>query len=217
MNKPAHLAGQIDLLMTDANGVPRGKTIESASFDDNDLPRMAEAVLFQCINGDYTEPAMETFNPKDEDLIMKPDWATYRSTPWKQGEVGQVICQALDKNGKALPYDSRNVLKAIISRFEERGLTPIVAPELEFYLLDPPKRGDVSLRPGPGYDGRDEFGGEAFSFDALDRYGPFVTSLQAMCVEANIDLSAVIHEVGPAQLELNVGHAPVLAIADQMF
>lgn len=216
MNRPAHLASKIDLLLTDANGVPRGKTIESASFDDKDLPRMAQAVLFQCINGDYTESAMEAFNPKDEDLIMKPDWATYRSTPWKQGEVGQVICQALDKDGKALPYDSRNVLTGVIERFEELGLTPMVAPELEFYLLDPPKRGDVSLRPGPGYDGRDEFGGEAFSFDALDRYGPFVTSLEDMCVAAKLDLSAVIHEVGPAQIELNVGHAPVLAIADQM-
>jgi len=217
VNRPTRLSGQIDLLLTDINGVPRGKTIESQSFDDSDLPRMAEAVLFQCINGDYTETAMDVFNPKDEDLIMKPDWATYRPTPWKEGEVGQVICQALDKEGKALLYDSRNLLTRVINRFEAKGLTPIVAPELEFYLLDPPKRGDVSLKPGPGYDGRDEFGGEAFSFDALDRYAPFVASLREMCDQAHIDLSAIIHEVGPAQIEINVGHATALAVADQMF
>ncbi|SVC85467.1 uncharacterized protein METZ01_LOCUS338321, partial [marine metagenome] len=137
--------------MSDANGVPRGKTIDSSSFDENDLPRMAEAVLFQCINGDYTASAMASFNPKDADLIMQPDWSTYRRTPWKEGEVGQVICRALSKEGDPLPYDARNVLNRVIKRYQDKGLEPIVAPEMEFYLLDPPKRGDISLTPGSGF------------------------------------------------------------------
>ena len=217
MKRPDQLASQIDLLLSDANGVPRGKTIDSSSFDENDLPRMAEAVLFQCINGDYTASAMASFNPKDADLIMQPDWSTYRRTPWKEGEVGQVICRALSKEGDPLPYDARNVLNRVIKRYQDKGLEPIVAPEMEFYLLDPPKRGDISLTPGSGFDGRDEFGGEAFSFDALDRYGPLVSSLQDMCAQAHIDLSAIVHEVGPGQIELNVSHGPVLAVVDQMF
>lgn len=81
MKRSDHLASKIDLFLSDANGVPRGKTIDSSSFDENDLARMAEAALFQCINGDYAASAMASFNPKDADLIMQPDWSTYRRTP----------------------------------------------------------------------------------------------------------------------------------------
>jgi len=68
---PKGLADRIDLLITDANGVPRGKTIDSVAIQaGGNLPRMAEAVLFQCIHGTYAEETMDAFNPKDEDLIL---------------------------------------------------------------------------------------------------------------------------------------------------
>ncbi|MBL6687321.1 MAG: glutamine synthetase [Pseudomonadales bacterium] len=217
MTIPKGLADRIDLLITDANGVPRGKTIDSVAIQaGGNLPRMAEAVLFQCIHGTYAEETMDAFNPKDEDLILSPDWSTYRRTPWKEDSVGQVICEALDKEGEPLPYDCRNVLKQVLARYEAKGLVPIVAPEIEFYLMSAPKRGDQELEPGAGFDGRDEFGGEAFSFDALDRYGPFVSYVQEMSAAADLALAAVVHEVGAGQIELNVRHGPALSIADQM-
>jgi glutamine synthetase len=159
---------------------------------------------------------MDDLNPKDEDLILSPDWSTYRLTPWKDDSVGQVICEAQDKEGDPITYDCRNVLKRVLERYETKGLTPIVAPEIEFYLMSAPKRGDQELEPGAGFDGRDEFGGEAFSFDALDRYGPFVSYVQEMSAAADLDLAAVVHEVGAGQIELNVRHGPALEVADQM-
>ena len=79
-----------------------------------------------------------------------------------------------------------------------------------------PKRGDQALEPGSGVDGRDEFGGEAFSFDALDRYAPFVTFLQAAAEAAELSISAILHEVGAGQMEINVDHGPALEVADQL-
>ncbi|MGB2239830.1 MAG: hypothetical protein ACPH09_11560, partial [Pseudomonadales bacterium] len=90
MTIPESLAKRIDLLITDANGVPRGKTLESEAIDEAYLPRMAEAVLFQCIHGNYAEETMDAFNPKDEDLVLSPDWSTYRPIPWKEEDIGQV-------------------------------------------------------------------------------------------------------------------------------
>ena len=46
MDRPAHLEKRLELLITDANGVPRGKTIDSESFEEDNPPRLAEAVLF---------------------------------------------------------------------------------------------------------------------------------------------------------------------------
>ena len=114
MTIPEGLANRVDLLITDANGVPRGKTVESETLDEAHLPRMAEAVLFQCIHGTYAEETMDDLNPKDEDLILSPDWSTYRLTPWKDDSVGQVICEAQDKEGDPITYDCRNVLKRVL-------------------------------------------------------------------------------------------------------
>ncbi len=216
MNRPAQLEQRIELLITDANGVPRGKTIDSESYDEDNPPRLAEAVLFQCIHGGYAEATMDDYNPKDEDLILAPDWNTYRRTAWKDDSVGQVICEALDKDGDPLPYDARNVLKRVLEAYALRGLQPIIAPEIEFYLLNAPKRGDQTLEPGAGVDGRDEFGGEAYSFDALDRYAPFVSFLQEAAATARLNISAILHEVGAGQMEINVDHGPALEVADQL-
>ena len=107
-------------------------------------------------------------------------------------------------------YDTRNVLRRVLKAYEARGLTPIIAPEIEFYLLTAPKRGDQAL--SDHVDGRDEFGGEAFSFDALDRYAPFVSFLQEAAEAAELSISAILHEVGAGQMEINVDHGPALGL-----
>jgi len=225
---PDKRSKQLELLIADSNGIPRGKTIDSAALDEadsphSDLPHMATAIFFQCVHGEYTHQAMELYNPRDEDLLLQPDWSTYRSTPWKNGkekdseDIGQVICNTLDKNGAPVPYDPRNVLKRILSLYANRGLTPIIAPEVEFYLLDPVRKGAQQLSPAAGQDQRIESGGEAFSIDALDKYAAFTNALQQMCQQANLNMSAMVHEMGPGQIELNISHGEALDRADELF
>ena len=108
--------------------------------------------------------------------------------PWKTGECRQVICDTLDKAGKPLPFDPRNLLRRILSLYAEQGWAPIVAPEIEFYLLQPPKRNDRALLPAAGVNERAEFGGEAFSSDALDKYAPFLDGVRAMSAGIDIPL-----------------------------
>ena len=103
MDRPAHLEKRLELLITDANGVPRGKTIDSESFEEDNPPRLAEAVLFQCIHGSYAEATMDDYNPKDEDFILAPDWSTYRRTAWKDDSVGQVSAKRSIKRASLCP------------------------------------------------------------------------------------------------------------------
>ena len=207
----------LELLVCDLNGVPRGKTVDGGSFAPGDTAHLAAAVFFQCITGDYSEEAMETWCPEDGDLLLIPDWTTCRDMPWKSGECRQVICDTLDKSGKLVPFDPRNLLKRVLARYAEHGWTPIVAPEIEFYLLQPPKRQDQALVPAAGVNGRAEFGGEAFSSDALDKYAPFLDTVRAMGAAIDIRLQAMVHELGPGQLELNIAHDAALAQADRLF
>ncbi|MCY3793356.1 MAG: glutamine synthetase family protein [Gammaproteobacteria bacterium] len=216
-DQPAELASTVDLLVADLNGAPRGKTVQTDALDDGDPPHFVAAAFFQTITGDYSEGCMERFDPKDEDLILRPDWSSYSACPWRPGDHGQVVCDALDKSGALIPYDSRNVLKRVLAVYADADLHPVVAPELEFYLLEPVQGDASALALAPGVDGRAEFGGEAFSVDALDKYAPFLDDVKAQSEAAGLPVSAFVHEVGPAQIELNLAHGDPLRRADQLF
>ena len=207
----------LELLVGDQNGVPRGKTVDGASFAPGDSAHFAASVFFQCINGEYALDAMKAYCPEDGDLLLVPDWTTCRDVPWKSGEGRQVVCETLDKAGKPVPFDPRNVLKRILARYAEQGWTPIVAPEIEFYLLQPPRRESRTLVPTAGLHERAEFGGEGLSTDALDKYAPFLDTVRAMSAGIDIPLQAMMHELGPGQVELNVAHGEALGQVDRLF
>ncbi len=216
MSKPQMLPQTLELLISDINGVPRGKSLTGAAVEERALTNFAKAVLMQTVTGDYAQ-AMDTFNPKDSDMLLQPDWSSYRASPWLDG-VGQVICETLDADTRLpLAYDSRNVLRRIVQRFADQGLQPIVAPELELYLLEPPSRDALQLETACGQDGRAEFGGEAFNPDALGKFQVFIDDLSSMTQQAGLHTSALVHEMGPAQIELNVDHGPALDRADELF
>jgi len=211
-----NLPNELELLLPDMNGVPRGKTIAGTEYSETNLPHLAEAIFFQTITGGYSD-AFVSYDPNDGDLLMKADWSTYRSTPWKPGDVGQVICETQDKQGNPIPYDPRNVLKRVLSVYNDLELFPVIAPEVEFYLLEPLTLESRALSPALGTNNMAEFGGEAFSPDALDKFAPIIQDIQRMCADAQLSISGVVHEMGPAQIELNVGHGDPLDRADQLF
>lgn len=213
---PEQCAAFLDLLIADINGIPRGKTIAMGSFDQDELPHIAEATFFQTINGDYAD-AIHVYDPKDQDILLSPDWSTYRRVPWRKGDHAQVICESLNKTGGRCRFDSRNVLKRVLAVYAAEGLQPIIAPEVEFYLIKPVTDPLLPIETAQGADRHTDFGGEAFSIDALDKFSHFLDDLRDMCAATDIELAAVVHEMGPAQIELNVAHGDALGRADQLF
>lgn len=149
--RPDALAENLELVFVDMNGVPRGKTIKSSTLREDNLPHIAAAVLCQCITGAYSHNAMDVYDPKDEDMLLSPQWSTCRPTPWHSDDTSQVIVETIDKTGGTVAFDPRNVLRRVLQRYQALGLKPIVAPELEFYLLSPLGRSDTELAAGPLY------------------------------------------------------------------
>ena len=69
------------------------------------------------------------------DHVMRPDLSTLRRTPWLPG-TALVLCDVLDHHSHAeVPFSPRAVLKRQVARLEARGLTAMVATELEFFLF----------------------------------------------------------------------------------
>ncbi|MFT3972327.1 MAG: glutamine synthetase family protein [Amaricoccus sp.] len=70
------------------------------------------------------------------DYVMKPDLATLRRTPWLPG-TALVLCDVLDHHHhEPVPHSPRAILKAQVARLAERGLAPMMASELEFFLFE---------------------------------------------------------------------------------
>ena len=213
---PTNLPKAVDFMVADMSGVPRGKVIDGNGFATRELPHMAAAVFFQTVTGGYGDAASK-YNPTDEDLLLDPDWNTYQKVPWRTEPHGQVICRALNKKREPLAFDPRQVLIQLLDRYAQKNLFPVMAPEVEFYLLENTTEWEEALVPASGRNPRIGSATEAFSIDGLDKFEDFLESLWRVCEEANLEVSDVVTEMGPAQLELNFLHADALSRADQLF
>ena len=217
---PEGLPDELELLFADMNGIPRGKSVPGGEFSSDRSgkynPHFAEGVFFQTIFGTYAE-AMDRYIPMDRDLLMRPDWSTCTTVPWKNENVGQVVCTTTDYGGKPIGYDPRNVLKRVLAAYKRTGLRPVIAPEFEFYLLDPVRRDDLSLMAAVGEHGQAEFGGEALSIDALQKFDPVLKAIREAAKNMSIYISGLTHELGPGQIEVNIKHGEALTLADQTF
>ncbi len=84
------------------------------------------------------------------DYVMKPDLATLRRIPWLPG-TALVICDVLDHHThEAVPHSPRAVLKRQIARLEAKGMRPLMASELEFFLFRESYEDAHSQGPTPG-------------------------------------------------------------------
>ena len=92
-----------------------------------------------------------------------------------------------------------------------------MAPELEFYLIEPNVDADYPLKPPVGRSGRAEPGRQSYSIAAVNEFDPLFDDIYAFCEAQDIEIDTLIHEDGPAQMEINLLHGNALDLADQAF
>jgi glutamine synthetase len=109
------------------------------------------------------------------------------------------------------------VLKRVLDLFAAENWQPIVAPEMEFYLLQPNTDPDQELSAPIGRSGRREAGRQSYSIDAVNEFEPFVEEMYEFCEAQGLDVDTLIHESGVAQMEVNFLHGDALDLADQVF
>ena len=99
---------------------------------------------------------------------------TATATLWADDGTLQVIHDAFDRKGDPVQFAPRNVLKRVQERYRRQGWTPVVAPEMEFYLvarnIDPAN----PIKPIMGRTGCPAAGRQAYSMSAVDDYGSVI-------------------------------------------
>jgi glutamine synthetase len=213
---------EVECLVPDINGIARGKILPAAKFIKSvkdDSLRLPESIFIQTVTGEYSEndDYEDIASDQDPDIYLRPDPETIRVVPWYKDPTAQVICDAFYADGKPVTMSSRHVLRRVLALYKERGWKPIVAPELEFFLVQINTDPDLPLLPPVGRSGRPETGRQSYGIDATNEFDPIFEDVYDFCEAQDIDIDTLTHEAGAAQMEINFNHGEALRLADQAF
>lgn len=213
----ANKISEVECIVPDMSGVSRGKIMPAEKVSNEGDMRLPESIFTQTVTGSYAERAYAIANPTDIDMAMRPDPDTLRLVPWAKDPTAQVIHDSFYMDGKPVEIAPRYVLRNIIDLYHREGWQPIVAPELEFYLVKPNIDPDYPLQPPAGRSGRPEIGSQAYSIDAVNEFDLLFEDVYDYCEAQGIKIDNLIHEMGAAQMEINLLHGDPLVLADQAF
>lgn len=205
----------VECIFADVSGYPRGKLMPASSFAAGAELRIAQAIAMQAITGDYSYDPI--FADADPDVRLAPDYATVKPVPWASQPRALAIHDCLELDGSHCAFAPRSVLKAVLARYAALGLTPVVAPEIEFYLTAPMVDPAAPYQAPVTRGGRTEAGQSAFSLNLLNELAPFWDEFMQALDSLGVRADTWIHEVGLTQYEINLLHGDAVEVADQAF
>lgn len=208
----------IEVLFADINGMLRGKRVGRDDFRKVFEPGVSlpGATALLDSKGMTIDAISNGSADGDPDMICRPIAGTTATVPWAIRPTAQTMVSMYDIKGEPYFADPRHVLERAMESLAGMGLRPVVAIELEFYLLvgsnaetPQPRLGRIpgtSLpQDGPQYN----------SLDDLADLDAYFADVDAACREQGIPASAALAEFAPGQYEINLHHVddPLLACA----
>ena len=206
----------VRVLYTDLHGVARGKDIPLGHFAD--LAEEGVAFCAAVMGTDLRHTPVVGGEVGYVDFSVRPELDTLRVAPtWRADDPNEVkvawcLGEAWTLDGtEHWPSCPRALLRRVVDAYGELGLTPIVAPELEFFLCERD---------------RDAPGGIRRYVDELSRVytvGPIsdprevVARMLLWCDELGLRAFAANHEFMNSQYEINLKHSEALDAADRAF
>jgi glutamine synthetase len=208
---------EVECLVPDITGNARGKIIPADKFSHDYGTRLPEGIFATTVTGDFPDDYYDLISPSDADMLLRPDPDTVRLVPWATDPTAQIIHDCYTKAGALHELAPRNVLRRVLDAYAEAGLRPVVAPEVEFFLVQKNTDPDFPLQPPAGRSGRPETARQSYSIDAVNEFDPILDLMYDYCGAMGLDVDTLIHESGAAQLEVNFVHADAMSRADQVF
>jgi glutamine synthetase len=202
---------RIELLLCDINAILRGKWLpgdQVAKLVGGGV-RLPISTYAPTIMGSEPPETGLGIVAGDPDGVIAPVAGTLKPVPWVDGNVAQVLVEMTD-GSQISDLSTRNILQGVLDRFTAKGLRPVVATELEFYIVK--QRANASDAPTPPDRLPDA---QNYELAVLDRYSDILTDVQAASQVQGLATDTLIAEFGPGQFEINFHHTDnVLDAAD---
>jgi glutamine synthetase len=145
------------------------------------------------------------------DVTIRPDLSTLVVLPWEPGVAGCLADVIDPASGAPAAESPRELLRTVLSRCAERGLWPVVGPELEYFLCEP------APDTRPGWRRYGEATGNVYTAGRRgDPDGHLVRTLRHLR-DLGIGVAAGNHEFCSGQFEINLRHSDAFDAADRAF
>lgn len=208
----------IELFILDANGVPRGKLLHREELlavyaSGRPLP---STILGLTLHGEDVENSGLVWDVGDIDCRAYPLDGSLVRLPWRRMPTAALQVSMHPEQGlPAAIADPRHVLLRVIDALKADGYHPVMACELEFYLLD--QQRDHQGRPQPALDadGGRPRSTQVYGLRELEQIEPFLADLYAACKAQGIPARTAISEYAPGQVEITLDHGDALLAMDQ--
>jgi glutamine synthetase len=133
--------------------------------------------------------------------------------PWAEIPTAQCLLELTEFDGTPFFLDPRNVLRKSLQPLKDMGLHPVMATELEFYLVRHDGTTFVPRLPTIPGSNLPQNGTQYSCFEDLDDVEPFLIDLDKFCNAQNIPAGAALSEYSPGQFEVNLNHVDDPALA----
>jgi glutamine synthetase len=199
----------VDLLLPDQMGIPRGKRITVAELEGvhhHGLLLPASMFALDVLGGTVQSTGLG-FDEGDADRICLPLPGSLAPVPWLGEQVAQMQVAMYEYDRSPFFGDPRHVLEQVLCRFAARGLTPVMAVELEFYFVDRERtEAGCAQPPRQPLSGRREDKTQINSMAELDEYSAVLVAIDDAARAQDLPAGTVLAEYGPGQFEVNLHH-----------
>jgi glutamine synthetase len=138
------------------------------------------------------------FESGDGDGFCDADINTLVPAPWLGRPTGQLLMSMREVDGSPCSYDTRHILRTLMARFSALGLTPVVASEMEFFLL----RDEQDEQGRPVHTQTDRVGGalgsgQTYGIDTMEDMAELMHSIRDACTVQGLPIDTLIRSPHP--------------------
>ena len=194
-----------EVYVADLNAVPRGKLVPIDMLEKltNGGMKLPISTLGLDIFGADVPKNAIALEVGDPDGILRPLGETLAPMLWAKRPTAQLQCMMLNETGDAIcEYDPRGVLARVVERATPMGLTPVMALELEFYLIDP----EEPLPPRNPVAGGRLNRAQLYDMSVIRAFEPVLSEITEAAQALGAPAETAICEFGAGQFEMNLRH-----------
>jgi glutamine synthetase len=196
----------VQIMITDPSGVLRGKSVRRSElqriFDAG--RQVAGSILGLDITGKDVDDTGLVWDTGDADMTARPIAGTLKRAPWIAAPTGQLMLTMFDGKGRPAAADPRHALVRVLDGFAREGLKPVVACEIEFYLLREESGGKLVPAGGGRASERQKI--DAYSLQRLDDMAPLFDDVYRATTAQGLPAETLMSEYSPGQFEITLAH-----------
>lgn len=193
---------RVELLLVDLNGIFRGKSLPAGSVPKIGAGgvRLPLSTYAPAVMGENIEASGLGAVSGDPDGVLVPVPGSLKPAPWLPGHVAQALVEMTDE-GAPVAYSPRQILGQMLDRFSDHGWTPVVASELEFYLIQARARVDEAPVPPAACPET-----QNYEMEVISAHADLLKAIEADCAAQGLATDTLTAEYGPGQFEINFHH-----------